>query len=102
MSVSRKVPHTVSSEEAAKQVKKVLCQIAEKLAVDGIIFGHIKALLKSDSAYIAYSMTQTDHVSTKTSGSFASGEAIEIVFNIHSMHHAEPVSESDVINMLGY
>lgn len=91
---SREGCSPISGAALEGQVTDGLCQIAGLLAEDGVIFGHIKALLRCGEDSVALSITRLDGVDRIAAGTWPPPAPVTgwtLTVNVLSLAHTDAV-----------
>ena len=84
----------VSGEALEERVVSALRRVAALLAEDGVIFGHIKALLRCGADSVALSITRLDAVDRIAVGAWPPPRPVEewtLTVNVLSLTHTDAV-----------
>ena len=89
----------VSLGDLEARVVKGLGKVAEKLAFEDMIVGHIKALLRCGEGCVSYSITRLGDVDRGVLGSWPdhrADDSLELTVNILSLVNTDAVSEAEL------
>lgn len=91
-------PSDWTLEKVEQQVKESLEKLALCFALDGVILGHVKALLTSATGSVLLSMTKVNQVERQVNGPWEQGakEACQVTVNAHSLHNTGNLSKTEM------
>lgn len=95
----RSAPAAVAAAALAEQTAQRLKAVAERLAEDGAVMGHVKALLECGGERLGLSVTRTDIVDRTPDGAWSGERMVDawrVTVNVLSLLHTDAVTEADL------